>query len=315
MLSLWNLYLLLPLSLPLSLHVTAFTGENAKETQQPGANAAEQPSQRPHGSGSTPENAMFGTEKVDLLGGPLSWHLLSSEDSDGGVIGEYADIQEGTETPLLYPNERGLVISRPPGSATEDATSKERTLPIRSPSGGVPPQPAQEQQTLKYQSAETSTEFLLHSTQTGENQPTPPASQNETTGSQSPFLLSGSLPPDQDSTPPLSAGPGPRPERPTPPVSTGSWGWTTGPSVITQGETQEGTVSAKGIGDGLIDITDRILHRGAVNTEANEGKSLSFNETDCIWSRYHSLNLTPITVNTCPIWPIVNCVSLIKHLQ
>ncbi|XP_044050726.1 proline-rich transmembrane protein 4 isoform X2 [Siniperca chuatsi] len=74
---------------------------------------------------------------------------------------------------------------------------------------------------------------------------------------------------NQDSTSPLSAGPGPIPEHPTPPVATGSWGWTTSPSVITQGKTQEGTDPVKQTGDGLIDFTDRILY----SMEADNGDS------------------------------------------
>ncbi|XP_039988181.1 proline-rich transmembrane protein 4 [Xiphias gladius] len=130
MLSLWNLYLLLPLSLPLSPHVIAITGENVKETQQLDTDRAvqhlTQPSQRLHGSGLATVDPMFGPENVDFLGLPLSWALSSSEESDRqGVIGEYTDLQESTETPFLYPNENGLVISSPTESATEDATSKE----------------------------------------------------------------------------------------------------------------------------------------------------------------------------------------------
>ncbi len=280
MLSLWNLYLLLPISLPLSLHVIAFTGENVKETQQPDTDTAvqrlAQRSQRPHGSGLAPGNPMFGTENVDYLGLPLSWPSSSSEESDRqGVIGEYTDLQESTETSLLYPDVKGLIDSRPTDGATEEVASKESTQPIRSSSGEVSPQPTQGQ-ALKNQPAETSAGSLLHSTQT---YPTFPASQNETTDSQVPFLLSGSLPSDQDSTSSLSAGPGPSPERPTPPpAATGSWGWTTGPSVITQGTTLEGTVPVKDTGDGLIDITAHILHRGAVNMEADKGNSPSLNK-------------------------------------
>ncbi|XP_031149200.1 proline-rich transmembrane protein 4 [Sander lucioperca] len=273
MLSLWNLYLLLPLSLPLSLHVIAFTGENVKETQQPVTDTAvqrlKQPPQRPHGSDLAPGNPVFGTENVDLMGLPVSWPLSSSEELDRqGVIGEYIDLQESTETSLLNPNEKGLIISRPVD--TEDAISKESAQTIRS-SGGVPTQPTQEQ-TLKYQPSETSTGSILHSTQTGENQPTFSASQNETTDSQLPFLLSGSFPSGQDSTSHLSAGPGPSPERTTPPVA--SWGWTTAPSVITQGETQEGTVPVKETENGLFDIMGRILHRGAVSIEADKDGSM-----------------------------------------
>ncbi|XP_040894800.1 proline-rich transmembrane protein 4 [Toxotes jaculatrix] len=268
---LWNLYLLFPLSLPLSFHVIASTGENVKETQQLDTDTAvqhlTQPSQRPHRSEIALVNPIFGPENVDFLGLSLSWPLSSSEESDRqGVIGEYTDLQESTETSLLYPHEKGLFISRPTESATEDATYEESTQPKKSSSGAVPPQPKQEQ-TFKYQPAETSTGSVLHSTQTEKKQLTFPALQNETTDSHLPFLMSGSLPsdrPDQDSTSPLSAGPEPSLEYTTPPVATGIWGWTTDPSVTTQGKTQEETVPVK------VNVTDHALHRGAVSMETGK---------------------------------------------
>nr|XP_020468465.1 proline-rich transmembrane protein 4-like [Monopterus albus] len=222
MLSLWNLYLLLLLS---SQHALALTGTNIKETQQIDTDMKgqhlTQPS--PYGSSLAPVDPMFGPENVEFLSLPLS----SSEESDRqGVIGEYTDLQESTETSLLYLNEKEF-ISRPSQSAIED---------------GIPPQPIQEQ-TPKYQPAETNPGFVLYSMQTGKNQSIFSASQNETTDSPLPFHLSGSLPLnrlDQDSTSLLSAGSGPSFEHPTQPV-------------------------APDIGDGPINTTDHILHRGAVN--------------------------------------------------
>uniref|UniRef100_A0A3Q3IXX9 Proline-rich transmembrane protein 3/4 domain-containing protein n=1 Tax=Monopterus albus TaxID=43700 RepID=A0A3Q3IXX9_MONAL len=234
MLSLWNLYLLLLLS---SQHALALTGTNIKETQQIDTDMKgqhlTQPS--PYGSSLAPVDPMFGPENVEFLSLPLS----SSEESDRqGVIGEYTDLQESTETSLLYLNEKEF-ISRPSQSAIED---------------GIPPQPIQEQ-TPKYQPAETNPGFVLYSMQTGKNQSIFSASQNETTDSPLPFHLSGSLPLnrlDQDSTSLLSAGSGPSFEHPTQPV-------------------------APDIGDGPINTTDHILHRGAVNMVPEKGKNDSRN--------------------------------------
>ena len=288
MLSLWNLYLLLPLSMSFSLHAITLTGENVEETQQLDTDTAvqhlTQPSQRPHGSGLATVNSTFGPEDVDYLGLPLNWPLSSSEESDRqGVIGEYTDLQESTETSLWYPNEKGLFISRPTESATVEAISKESTQPLRSSSGAVHPLPTQEQ-TLRYQPAETSTGSKLHSTQTGENQLTLPASQNDTADSYLPFLLSGSIPsesPDQDSTSALPAvGPGSSPEPTTPPIATGGRGWTRG---LSQGKTQEGTLPVKETGD----ITDHILHSGDVSMEAEKGKSPSLNDIYSIWGIHY----------------------------
>lgn len=276
MLSLWNRYPLLPLLLPLSLCVTVLTGENVKETQQLDTDTAvqhlTQPSQRLHGSDLAPVNPLFGS---DLLGLPLSWPLSSSEESDRqGVIGEYADLQESTDASLVSPSEDGLFVSRPLESATDDASTKENAHPKGSSSGAALPQPSQEQ-SFKHQPAETSIRSILNSTQTRKNQLTFPALENETTDSHLPFLLFGSLPsvrPEQHSTSPPSAGPEPSPERATQPVATSSLGWTRGPSVSTQGKTQGVTVPMKDTGDVLVDMMDRILHRGAVGLEADKGK-------------------------------------------
>ncbi|XP_026167026.1 proline-rich transmembrane protein 4 [Mastacembelus armatus] len=171
---------------------------------------------------------------VDFLSLPLSWPLLSSEESDRqGVIGEYSDLQESTDT--SYPNEEELITSRPTEKATEDASFKKSTQPI------------------------------------GQDQPVSSASQKET--SDLPLLLSGSLQldrTDQNSSSPLSVGPGPSLESPTPPLASGSWEWTIDNPVITQGETQEQTVPVKDNGDGRINITDPILHSGSVSLGTNK---------------------------------------------
>lgn len=256
--------------MPLSCHVKAFTGESVEETQQPVSDTAVQ-----RGS------PMFGPENVDFLGLPLSWSFSSSEQSDRqGVIGEYADFQESTETPFAYRDEKGLIISRPTDSAAEVGTSKGSTKPN---------QPNQELHTLVNQPAETRNGSVLQSAQTVGNRPSFPTSRNETTFEpQLPFLLPDSLPSDQDSTLILSVGREPSPEHPTPPVITGSLGGNTGPSVITQGKTQEETVRVKEPRDGLFDVTDN-LHTGAVSMVEETGKSPSFIEIECI---HHLLNLT-----------------------
>lgn len=259
MLCLWNLYLRLSLALPLSLPVIAFTGESVKKTQQPNYETAQQRG-----------GPMFQTENVDFLSLPLSWPLPASVQSDRqGVIGEYADFQDSTETPLVYPDEEGSIPSTPTDSAAELGTSNNSSQL----------QPAWEQHTIRYLPAETRNGSLLQSTQTRRNQPTFPVSQNETAYNRElPFPLSGSLPSDQDFTSPLSAGSGPGPGHPSPPVTTGSWGWTTGHFVITQEKTQEGTVQVKETGAEPLDIKDNILQTGAVRMVEDTGKCSFFNE-------------------------------------
>ncbi|KAM7396608.1 hypothetical protein PAMP_019641 [Pampus punctatissimus] len=270
MFSPWNLYLLLPLSSLLSFYVTVLTGENVKKTQWPDTNTRTQhltqPSQRPHGSGLAPGNAMFVPESIDSVGLPMTWELSSSEEVDRhGVIGEYTDIQESSETSLLYGNEKGRIISRPTESAAEDVAFKEGAQPSR----GAPPQHTQEQM-LKYDPADTSTlttnGSMLHPTHTGDNQTTFPVRRNEMPDSHLPLLPSGSLPPEslqQNSTSPLSTGPGPSHDYNSSPVATGSWGWTLDSSVNTQGKIHKGTVPVKETGHGVNNV-DGILQRGAI---------------------------------------------------
>uniref|UniRef100_A0A3Q0T768 Proline rich transmembrane protein 4a n=1 Tax=Amphilophus citrinellus TaxID=61819 RepID=A0A3Q0T768_AMPCI len=203
---------------------------------------------------------MIAPEDEEFLGLPLSWPLSSSEDADRqGVIGEYSDLQDSTETSLLFPNEKGP-MPRPTEGAKVDTTSMERMQTMKSSSASAPPKPTQEQ-TLKNQPAETNTASILYPTETVENQPTFPAFPNEMTDSQLPFLLPGSLTPshtpDQNSASLLPTGP--RPD---------TLGWTTGISVTT-----------KGNGDGFINITDLILHRGRANMEAKEGKNDTKNDS------------------------------------
>lgn len=289
MVSLWNIYLLLPLSLLLSLHATTLTGEDVKETNtDTGVQFLTQPLRRPHVSAGNP---VFGSENADFLGPPLSWPLSSFEDTDRqGVIGEYSDIQESTEASLLHSNEKGLIISRLTGSATQDTTSKERVQTTWS-TGSSPPEPTQEQ-TLKYASPETNTA-------SEENQPTFPTLKNEMTDNQLPSLLSGSLPsdtPEQNTTSPLSPGPGPGPERPTPPAATDIWLWTTAISVTTQGKgnAQDGIISVKEPGDGRTDNADRVLHRGSVGNEAEKGERRKCNG-------FRACFVSPFTVFHCGV--------------
>ncbi|XP_072241795.1 proline-rich transmembrane protein 4 [Leuresthes tenuis] len=260
MVLLWNIYLLLPLSLPLSLHVVALTGGNAKEAQQTDTDRAlqflTQPLHKPQGSGVGPANPMFGPENVDFPSQALGWPSSSSEDNDRqGVIGEYSYWQESTETSLLYLNEKGP-ISRPQENVTEDTTSKESMQTIWPSFGKKTQQPTQEQ-TFNYQSTEKNTVSILHPTQTREREPT---LQNEITDSHLPFFLSdspASHKPEKNWTSMLSTGHGANPEHPTPTAGHGNWDRTIGIVV----STQENRV-------GLIDIAGHNLHTETVSTGA-----------------------------------------------
>lgn len=242
MFCLWNLYLLLSVSLPLS----AFTGEDDEETRRPDSETVAQ-----RGS------PVFGLENVDFPGLPLSWPSSSSEQFDRqGVIGEYADLQESTETTAVYLDEKGLIISGPADSAPEDATNTE-SLTTTS-----------EQHTLNNESTKTKNGSFLQSAQTRETQSASPTVQNEMVQQNQPhFPLSGS--PDQDFTSPLPTTPGPGPEQPTALVV--NLGWTTNP-LNPQRKMQEGTALMKEAGDGVSDSAES-LHTGAVSKVDDTGES------------------------------------------
>lgn len=245
MFCLWNLYLLLSVSLPLS----AFTGEGDEETRRPDFETAAR-----RGS------PVFGLENVDFPGLPLSWPSSSSEQFDRqGVIGEYADLQESTETTAVYLDEKGPGISGPADGAAEDATNAE-SLTTTS-----------EQHTLNNESAETKNGSFLQSAQTRETQSASPTVQNEMVQQNQPYFpLSGS--PDQDFSSPPPTTPGSGPEQPTALVVTGDLGWTTNPSLNSQGKMQEGTASVKEAGDGVSDTAES-LHTGAVSKVDDTGES------------------------------------------
>lgn len=243
MFCLWNLYLLLSVSLPLS----AFTREGDEETRRPDFETAAQ-----RGS------PVFGLENVDFPGLPLSWPSSSPEQFDRqGVIGEYADLEESTETTAVYLDEKALIISEPADSAVEDATMAE-SLTTTS-----------EQHTLN-ESAESKNGSFLQSAQTRETQSASPNVQNEMVQqNQTHFPLSGSL--GRDFTSPLPTTSGPGPEQPTALVVTADLGRTTNP-LNSQGKIQEGTASVKEAGDGVSDTAES-LHTGAVSKVDDTGES------------------------------------------
>lgn len=241
----WNLYLLLSVSLPLS----AFTREGDEETRRPDFETAAQ-----RGS------PAFGLENVDFAGLPLSWPSSSSEQFDRqGVIGEYADLQESTETTAVYLDEKGVIISGPADSAVEDATMAESLT-------------ATSEQHAFNESAESKNGSFLQSAQTKETQSASPTVQNEVVQqNQTHFPLSGSLGQDFASPLPLTTS-GPGPEQATALVVTADLGWTPNPSLNSQEKMQEGTASVKEAGDGVSDTAES-LHTGAVSKVDDTGES------------------------------------------
>lgn len=229
--SLWTIFLLQPFLLSLLLHVIASTGENASETQQKDTDRVTkfltQSLYERQESNLAQGKPMFGSENGNFLGQPLSWTIMSSEDTDRqGVLGEYSE--ESTETPLSY-LEGGGLLSKRTKSVTEDSSSMQTAW---SSSGHVPKNPTHEQR-LHFLSAESSTVSVLVPAPSKENEETSTTLQ-KTIGSHLPFLLSGSLSPhklDQKSSSLESDGPGLNPEHYSPSAGTNNWGWTKVKSV------------------------------------------------------------------------------------
>ncbi|XP_047207006.1 proline-rich transmembrane protein 4 [Girardinichthys multiradiatus] len=263
--SLWNIYLLFPLSFPLSLHAAAFTEENAKDRQETDNDRAmrflTQPVQKPHQSSLAQESFMFRSENVEFPSHPLSWPLSSSEDLDRqGVIGEYSDIQEGTETSLLYHYDGGLT-SRPLDILTEDTTLMESAQTSRSSSGKAPYNPTKKQ-TFNFLSTDESRASTEHPAQIRQNEPT---LQNEISDIHfaSPFSDSLSSPIlNWNSTSSPFIGPNNNPEQQTPSPTINNEGWTKGIPISTQGK-QNGTNP----------ISDTILIRETVSTDGTRDES------------------------------------------
>uniref|UniRef100_A0A3Q2CSS1 Proline rich transmembrane protein 4a n=1 Tax=Cyprinodon variegatus TaxID=28743 RepID=A0A3Q2CSS1_CYPVA len=127
--SLWNIYLLLTLSLPLSLHGAAITEEHAKERREIDNDKARrfltEPPEKSRQSSISPDKFMFEPENLDFPTHPLSWPSSSSEDLDRqGVIGEYSDFQGAIEE-SVYHSSDGVLTSRPSDPLSEDTNLME----------------------------------------------------------------------------------------------------------------------------------------------------------------------------------------------
>ncbi|KAM9377787.1 proline-rich transmembrane protein 4 isoform 2-T3 [Pholidichthys leucotaenia] len=189
----------------------------------------------------------------DFTGQPLSWRSSSSEEMDSqGVIGEYSDAQEESESSSPLSNDRGLGSKKAMVNASTESVQM-----IASSSASIPHKPTQEK-TSNHHLAESDT--LRSISYPGENRPTLPTLQKEQTGSQTHLLQSTAHPSqtaDQNSAL-LSAGPGLGPEL----TDTDSPGRTAGISVTTQGNI-----------DGPTNITDLTVGRGTASSYIDEDTS------------------------------------------
>ncbi|KAM4733810.1 proline-rich transmembrane protein 4 [Anableps anableps] len=258
--SLWNIYFLFPLSFPLSLHAAALTEENTKETQETDNDRVTwffaQPPEKPHQSSLAQDSFMLEPENVDFLSHPLNWPLSSSEDLDRqGVIGEYSDIQEGTETFIFHPND-GKHTSKPSDILKKD-TFVETVQTSESSLRKVLQNPTKE--TSDFLSTERSRVSTEHSPQIRENEQTLTTLKNEISDILFPFPFSDSLPspvPDWNSTSSPFIGPNNNPDHQTPSPATNNGEWTAVIPISIQGK-QNGTNS----------IADPVLISETVSTE------------------------------------------------
>lgn len=137
----WNLCFVLSISLPLSQSHDR-SGEGDEKTPK------------------------YGPDKVDSLGLALSWPSSSYEQLDRqGVIGEYDDLQESTETTAFYLEDKALIPSKAAGSSTDEDGRLTTTL---------------EQHVSSYESADIKSGPFLLSAQTSEDHSAYPAVQSET---------------------------------------------------------------------------------------------------------------------------------------
>ncbi|XP_014905139.1 proline-rich transmembrane protein 4 [Poecilia latipinna] len=259
--SLWNIYFLFLLSFSLLLHAAAFTEENTKETRETDYYQATrfltQPTEKPRQSSLAQDSFMFGPENVDFLNRPLNWPFSSSEDLDRqGVIGEYSDIQEGTETSPFYPNDERLT-SKPSDILKKDTTLVEGVQTSGSLLGKALQNPTKE--TLNFLSTERSRVSAEHPPQIRENDQTLTPLQNEISDIHFPLPFSDSLPlptPDWNSTSSPFIGSDNNPDYQTP-----------SPAANNEGRTDGIPVSIQNNQNGTNSIADTISTRETISTE------------------------------------------------
>lgn len=249
--ALWNIYFILLFSFPLSLNAAALTEENIKETQATDDDQVKQfltPPQEKFGQTSLAQDSfMFGPEDVDFLSQPLNWPLSSSENLDRqDVIGEYSDIQEGTDT-TVYPNEGRLTFD----ILTEGTTLVESVKTSKSSLRKVLQNPTKKTNPLSTERSRVSTEH--------------PPLQYEISDIHFPLPFSDSLSspiPDLNPTSSPLFGQKNNPDQQNPSTATNTVGWTKDIPI---------SIHEKHNGTNL--IADTILIREAVNTDETSGKS------------------------------------------
>uniref|UniRef100_A0A3B3WK81 Proline-rich transmembrane protein 3/4 domain-containing protein n=1 Tax=Poecilia mexicana TaxID=48701 RepID=A0A3B3WK81_9TELE len=219
---------------------------------------------------------MFGPENVDFLNRPLNWPFSSSEDLDRqGVIGEYSDIQEGTETSPFFPNDERLT-SKPSDILKKDTTLVEGVQTSGSLLGKALQNPTKE--TLNFLSTERSRVSAEHPPPIRENEQTLTPLQNEISDIHFPLPFSDSLPsptPDWNSTSSPFIGSDNNPDYQTPSPAANNEGWTDGIPMSIQNN-QNGTNST----------ADTISTRETISTEGARGKNQVFSSQESVSAQY-----------------------------
>ncbi|XP_038155841.1 proline-rich transmembrane protein 4-like [Cyprinodon tularosa] len=238
--SLWNIYLLLTLSLPLSLHGAAITEEHAKERREIHNDKARrfltEPPEKSRQSSISPDMFMFEPENLDFPTHPLSWPSSSSEDLDRqGVIGEYSDFQEAIEE-SVYHSSDGVLTSRPSDPLSEDTNLMESVQTSSSAVEKAPQNPTKEQ-ILNFWSNQRSRVPTEHPAKIQEEPTlTKLESPNSNINFPMPFPDSNmSVIPDWNSTSSPVIKQNNNPEHKTSSTTTNNGGWTKSIPISTQG--------------------------------------------------------------------------------
>lgn len=252
--AMWNIDFFLVFFLTPTLHTLALNGNNARNSSQRGtAELFLNPtSHRPYRSNLTPDDPNYGP--VGVPSQSLSWPSSPEDIDRQGVIGEYTESEEITETSFENHYERRLTW-RPTESPTDNITPRVNIETVVFSPEKATQKPTPEQK-LNFWSRKKMTGSILYPTQASQNEIAVTTQQNGRTFSHLPFFPST---PWQrkalEINPKSMVGSTTNAGSPSPPA------WIT-----------EVSVSRLGGHNGLDDGTEQTLHNVTVSTKSTRGK-------------------------------------------
>ncbi|XP_011474901.1 proline-rich transmembrane protein 4-like [Oryzias latipes] len=257
--AMWNIDFFLVFFLTPTLHTLALNGNNARNSSQRGtAELFLNPtSHRPYRSNLTPDDPNYGP--VGVPSQSLSWPSSPEDIDRQGVIGEYTESEEITETSFENHYERRLTW-RPTESPTYNITPRENIETVVFSPEKATQKPTPEQK-LNFWSRKKMTGSILYPTQASQNEIAVTTQQNGRTFSHLPFFPST---PWQrkalEINPKSMVGSTTNAGSPSPPA------WIT-----------EVSVSRLGGHNGLDDGTEQTLHNVTVSTKSTRDDSWNNN--------------------------------------